>query len=91
MTKYKISPKNKVQAVGEVGSLFSVDPGVLMHQGARCEIERTVLFITVTSTTPYDPGRKITFERRIWEILYEYLQAIKNTENTIVFSKGIFQ
>jgi hypothetical protein len=49
-----------VRLTGKRGDVFVNDPGLLMHQGARCQTERLVLFITFTSRAPMSKGGRAT-------------------------------
>lgn len=50
---YGIDLENDVvKLTGEAGSAFIIDPGLLLHQGARCAKPRLALFLSVTSTSP---------------------------------------
>tara|TARA_B110000259_G_scaffold112874_1_gene128769 strand:- start:12601 stop:13461 length:861 start_codon:yes stop_codon:yes gene_type:complete len=89
--RHSIDPEEKIQATGEQGTLYIVDPGVLMHQGARCEEERTVLFITITTSTPYDLGGSSTLNRDSRNRLYnEYSATGQKNTDSLVFSKHFF-
>ena len=54
------APRHVVRLTGTRGQVFVNDPGVLMHQGARCRAERLVLFITFTSRAPMSKGGRST-------------------------------
>lgn len=88
---YSINSNNKIQATGEKGTLYIVDPGILMHQGARCEEERTVLFITITTSTPYDLGGSytLTSDSR-YRLFNEYSSNFKKNSESVVFSEHFF-
>lgn len=91
MDRYSVDSNEKLQATGEQGTLYIVDPGVLMHQGARCEEERTVLFITITTSTPYDLGGSSTLSVDSRDRLYnEYSVTTKRKTDSVVFSKNFF-
>lgn len=51
-----------VRLTGRRGDVFVNDPGVLMHQGARCRTERLVLFVTFTSRAPMSKGGRSTID-----------------------------
>lgn len=90
--RFSIGSEEKIQAIGEKGTLYIVDPGVLLHQGARCKEERTVLFITITTSTPYDLGGSSGLNREARDSLYnEYLSSSQRNTDTLVFSKYFFQ
>lgn len=89
--KYSIGSEEKIQAIGEKGTLYIVDPGALLHQGARCREERTVLFITITTSTPYDLGGSSTVKPNSRDSLYnEFSANIQKNTNSVVFSKHFF-
>ncbi|MFQ3355179.1 MAG: hypothetical protein ACI8Y9_000914 [Paracoccaceae bacterium] len=89
--RYSVDSEEKIQATGEQGTLYIVDPGILMHQGARCEEERTVLFVTITTSTPYDLGGSSTLKPDSRDNLYnEYSATIQKNTDSVVFSKHFF-
>jgi hypothetical protein len=69
-----IDPAEAVRLVGKRGDLFLADPGVLLHQGARCEKPRLVLFMTFTTTTPMSRGGSKTLSDTQRRDLYDHYQ-----------------
>lgn len=54
---YGISlPEQATRLFGTRGDVFLNDPGRLLHQGARCETSRLVLFISFTTPAPMSKG-----------------------------------
>lgn len=47
---------------GKRGEVFVNDPGVLMHQGARCRTNRLVMFVTFTGRAPMSKGGRATVD-----------------------------
>ena len=90
--RYSIDPSDKNQLVGTSGDLFFTDPGVLLHQGARCSKERMVLFITVSTSTPYDLGGRSTMNTSARRELYAAYDSasVKETSYVPLFTKEFF-
>lgn len=65
-SSYNLNPKeDSVKLISEKGSLFIVDPGRLLHQGARCLKPRLILFISISSQNPMSlPKDTINFNER---------------------------
>lgn len=61
----------KKTLTGLKGDVWVVDPGILMHQGARCEVPRLVCFVSFTTQTPMSNGGKLTLSNEdrtsIWQ------------------------
>lgn len=49
---------------GQRGEIFLSDPGRLLHQGARCETPRLVMFISFTTPTPMSGGGGSVMSKR---------------------------
>lgn len=63
-TGYAIDiPGDVTQLVGKRGDVFLNDPGRLMHQGARCEKPRLVMFVSFTTPAPMSKGGHATISR----------------------------
>jgi hypothetical protein len=57
---------DSIKLTGDRGSLFVVDPGRLLHQGARCQRPRMVLFVSITSRFPMSkPNQLIGKNKRL--------------------------
>jgi hypothetical protein len=57
---------DSIKLTGDRGSLFVVDPGRLLHQGARCQRPRMVLFVSITSRFPMSkPNHLIGKNKRL--------------------------
>lgn len=52
--------RDRTRLCGQRGDVFFNDPGVLLHQGARCETPRLVLFISFTTPAPMSRGGRST-------------------------------
>jgi len=52
--------------IGFMGDVYAADPGVLLHQGARCQRPRLVMFVTFTTQCPMSkaPRHTITLAER---------------------------
>jgi len=50
------APAQATKLCGLRGDVFLSDPGRLLHQGARCETPRLVMFISFTTPTPMSKG-----------------------------------
>ena len=46
--------------IGLKGDVYAADPGVILHQGARCERERLVMFVTFTTHCPLSKAPRHT-------------------------------
>jgi hypothetical protein len=75
-TKYGIDVHSQaIRLTGSAGELFLADPGRLLHQGARCNKPRLVLFATFTSVAPMSLGGTRTLRPDQREDLYKAYQA----------------
>ena len=85
--KFGINAKSKMKkAIGKRGDIWIVDPGKLLHQGARCSVPRLVAFITFTSRSPMSSGGKSTIDKKDRMKLYEdYISHSKGILNQNVF------
>lgn len=68
-----------IRLTGETGELFLADPGRVMHQGARCNKPRLVLFATFTSVAPMSLGGSKTLRADQRKDLYGAYQAKVST------------
>jgi hypothetical protein len=68
-----------IRLTGATGELFLTDPGRVMHQGARCNKPRLVLFATFTSVTPMSLGGSKTLRVDQRKDLYDAYQAKVST------------
>ena len=75
-----------IRLTGKLGDAFMVDPGMLLHQGARCEKPRLVAFITLTTSTPMTLGRNILSQERREELFEDY----EKSSNNLKFSRSFF-
>lgn len=61
LAAYGISPAEQATRLfGKRGDVFLSDPGRLLHQGARCETSRLVMFISFTTPAPMSKGGRAT-------------------------------
>lgn len=75
-TKYGIDVDSQaIRLIGSTGALFLADPGRVLHQGARCNKPRMVLFATFTSVAPMSLGGARTLRPDQREDLYKTYQA----------------
>lgn len=75
-TKYGIDVDSQaIRLTGSTGELFLADPGRVLHQGARCNKPRMVLFATFTSVAPMSFGGARTLRPDQREDLYKAYQA----------------
>ena len=92
LDKYLIDANDKKQLTGMSGELYFADPGVLLHQGARCSVERTVLFITLTTSTPYSLGGRSTMTTSARHDLYSAYNSVllEESSRALLFTKEFF-
>lgn len=64
-----------IRLCGKRGDVFLNDPGRLLHQGARCDKPRLVLFISFTTPTPMSKGGNRTISKDMRKKLVEARQA----------------
>jgi len=79
--------KKSIKLVGKCGDMYMADPGRVMHQGARCETPRLVMFATFTSTSPMSKGGNITLTKSERLSLYN---AYQKTGPNSKFTKDFF-
>jgi hypothetical protein len=64
-----------IRLVGSRGDVYVADPGRVMHQGARCERPRLVMFASFTTPAPMSRGGRSTITRARREALGAALRA----------------
>jgi hypothetical protein len=76
---------DSIKLTGDRGSLFVVDPGRLLHQGARCQRPRMVLFVSITSRFPMSkPNHLIGKNKRL-----NLKEAYKESDS-VVYNDNFF-
>lgn len=86
-TRFDIRPDSFNKLTGKKGETYVVDPGKLMHQGARCETDRIVLFISFTRAKPYETARKHTLSDAARQEIWKHYET-HSTKN--VFKEKTF-
>lgn len=86
LTKHGTSVDSAVRATGKRGDIYIADPGKLMHQGARCQKDRLVLFISITTQSPMSKAKDSTID----DDLRKSLLDSYNASNGNLLSKNFF-
>ena len=83
---HDIDPINdSIKLTGDRGSLFVVDPGRLLHQGARCQRPRMVLFVSITSRFPMSKPSHLTGENKRLNLKEAYKES-----DSLVYNDNFF-
>jgi hypothetical protein len=83
-----ISLEERVCLTGKRGDFFIADPGRVLHQGARCNRPRLVMFLTFTTRAPMSRGGSKTLRRDQRVDLYKYYSETQGRE--AIFTKEFF-
>ena len=67
--------QSTIKLIGVKGDVFAADPGVILHQGARCSKPRLVMFVSFTSRRPMMKAKNHTLCQKERNQLYQYYIA----------------
>lgn len=74
-----------IKLTGDRGSLFVIDPGRLLHQGARCKRPRLILFISITSRFPMTKPNNLIGKNKRLNLKEAYKESDPSVYNDYFF------